>query len=232
MIWMWPFCVVYCGRTRVFLRLCDTVDELWNVCPTIFRRGLVRLSIITANHFTTYRCQSLVSARWRLLQMFWIMRTPSSLLLLLLLLYAHLHPTLQNTHTPTLSTLPSYTHHHLRQETGGEAYKRVRDFGGRREETTCDPVPSSPLHFLHRPPLDLWPVWAAQTFAPSSSDSPPGPCDSCSGWSPALLPQHAAPGDVSSSHGGCVQCSSSGSAPCGRQEPHACEQGKKIPIVH
>lgn len=44
----------------------------------------------------------------------------------------------------------------------------------------------------------------------------------------ALLPQHAAPGGVSSSHGGSVQRKSSCRASSGGQEPHPCEQGEDI----
>jgi len=57
---------------------------------------------------------------------------------------------------------PSYTHHPVRQwQSGVEAYKRVKDFGGRAEETSvdsrsCDQLPPTALHILHHSPLDLW----------------------------------------------------------------------------
>lgn len=123
----------------------------------------------------------------------------------------------KHTHTYTLH-LQSYTHHSPRQwQTGGEAYKGVRDFRDRAEETSVfsksgDQLPPTALHFLQHPPLDLQLVWVAQTLSLSLKYTLTCPtvwascsCDCSSGPSPALLSQHAAPGGVSSSHGGSVQ---------------------------
>lgn len=109
------------------------------------------------------------------------------------------------------------------------------DFGGRAEETpvvfrSCDQLPPTVLHFSHRSITGSLASLSSSDSLHLNTHSHSLLCEApvtCSGQSPALLPQHAAPGGVSSSHGGSSQRSSSRCASRGRPEPHPHKQGKQ-----
>lgn len=147
--------------------------------------------------------------------------------------HMQLHPTYYpNIHTYTHPKPPRQC-----QSGGGgrwEAYKRVRDFRGRAEETSSK---------SHRQPPTTTSCTFCRPLHPGRSErlthslahvhSPhPQRCERLL-WQqlrsvvPALLsPQHAAPGGFSGSDGGCVQRESSRHAPSGRQEPRPHQQGE------
>lgn len=136
-----------------------------------------------------------------------------------------------NTHTRTPTTL------HVSGIWGGggaEAYKRVRGFRVRAEETPLTPDPEKLLpttpHLLRRsgPDQDLLTRSPSHAHARTRTHALLRVSSGCSSApSPALPSQHAAPGGVGSSHGGPAQRQSSRRASCGGKEPCAPEQGEQ-----